>query len=417
MNNISYIIIYRLFLDFIYSNWIAEYYEYYGFKQEVTSFSFLLSIFLLSIGTAFIRNNNKASSVILNFIMFMYFIPFTTMVAYNAFDDSMYIFYYMVYWMCLVFYARFLNVNIRFVQIKERYISDKNKRYIMYFISGLMLLNILFITIFYTGINLSFNLYDIYAIRSNINFGNIPTICFYLLIGSKLFVPIIFYYYYYENNKIGMFLMFVLGVLCFSALALKAVAFVELCVILLILLEKYIKRYQLYFYAMLLSGISALEVIIGEVYYITELVIRRVCFITNLLSYDYYLYFSVNEPDYFRSSFLRWFGFESSFKDLSVVRTIGKEFLHSEELAANNGLLADVFTNTGYAGLIIMPAVIVLLLKIIDFSTNGLPFVVLLLPCLIISMDLVDTFLTVSLLTHGILFSLFILKLIPRQKT
>lgn len=410
------LVLYRFGLDYIYSNWIVLHYSNYGFISNFSFTSYILSILLFISGTIMLRYDSRSSSIIINFLTLFYFVPFTTMVAFNAFDNKIYIVYFIIYWLLLILFSTFLNkIKCNNMIMQNRYVSVNTKKIILNIFVGIITINILYVILFHTGINISFNLYDIYKFRSNVDYNSIPTVCMYVLNGSKLYIPIIFFFYYYHNNYKGMTLLFIIGMLCFVALRYKSVIFVEICILLILILKRFINRDSINKYAVIGISISVLEIFWGKTYYMTDFIIRRVCFLTNLLSYDYFVYFLINEPDYFRSSFLRWFGFVSPFKDLSVVKSIGLEFFGSSNISANNGMLADVFANTGYIGLILMPLVIALLLMFIDFITIGVPFIIILLPCLIIAMNLIDTFLFVTLLTHGLLLSMFLFTLMPRE--
>ena len=197
-----------------------------------------------------------------------------------------------------------------------------------------------------------------------------------------------------------------------TTLALKAVAFIEIITLIIIVFRIKYDRMKIMHYTLLFFVLSVAEYLIDNAGYLIEFIIRRIFFLTNLLSYQYYDYFKFNEPDFFRSSFLRWFGFSSHFSDTRIVRVIGQTY-YGTDMPANNGLLADVFANLGIIGIVAMPIIIVCVLYILDRCTQHINPSMLMLPCLVIASLFIDTFLTVALLTHGLILSLILFRIAP----
>ena len=405
---------YKSLLDWIYANWICVYYNFYGFSSQFSINSYIESTFFLLIGTLLLKLNNRASSIILNFIYLIYFIPFTSMVAFNAFDDYMYKYYYFIYWILLASLYKIINVeNIRIISIEKFLkINSSTKKYIFYFIISILLINILYVGLVCTGFNFSVNLYNVYENRK-IASDEIPMLSNYLLSATKLNLPVILLYFYSVKKYFWAGIIFIFSLLSYAILSLKAIPFIILLTMVYLILKISYSHVRALISSIILCLLGILEFFIDRSGYIIEFVIRRLFFLTNLLSYQYYDYFSVHEPDYFRSSFLRWFGAESNFSDVRIVNVIGQTY-YGRDMPANNGLLADVFSNMGLIGIIVMPIIILIILYLLDKCTLDLPDFLLVIPCLIIASLFIDTFLSVALLTHGIIIALVLFNFMPK---
>ena len=405
---------YKSLLDWIYIKWICVRYAFYGFSGQISIDSYIESIVFLLVGTLLLKLNNRASSIILNFIYLIYFIPFTSMVAFNAFDDYMYKYYYLSYWIILVTLYKIINIeNIRANNSKNILLITKDAgKYILYFIAIVLSINILYVGLVCTGFNFSVNLYDVYNNRKIVT-NDIPLIANYLLSATKLNLPIILLYFYSSKKYFWTSVIFIFSLLSYAILSLKAIAFIAILTIVYLILKVSYSHLRALISSIVLCLLGILEFFVDQSGYIIEFVIRRLFFLTNLLSYQYYDYFTSHEPDYFRSSFLRWFGVESEFSNVRIVNVIGQTY-YGRDMPANNGLLADVFANMGLIGIIVMPIIILIILYLIDKCTLNISKFILVIPCLIIASLFIDTFLTVALLTHGIIIALFIFHFMPR---
>lgn len=105
-------------------------------------------------------------------------------------------------------------------------------------------------------------------------------------------------------------------------------------------------------------------------YAITPLFLR-VFYIPSGQDYEYYTFFNMFEPDLYRNSILRRFGFESPYADTSVDIAVGEYFNPNVEgIRANNGLISEAFANFGMVGCVILPIILVF------FRNFGIPLLV-----------------------------------------
>lgn len=163
--------------------------------------------------------------------------------------------------------------------------------------------------------------------------------------------------------------------------------------------------------------ISLLEFYILKTNYIALIFIRRIEFTTNYIASCYFDFFSLHEADYFRSSFLRHFGFISPYSSLgySIGNVIGSYYTGISNINFNNGLISDALANLGYTGIVIMPFILGFFLHYIDKILNNVDNRIVFLVSLYTSLMLLSTFLTTALLTHGLIIELILIKLIYKN--
>lgn len=88
------------------------------------------------------------------------------------------------------------------------------------------------------------------------------------------------------------------------------------------------------------------------------------------LSDEYYRYFRNNPTDIFRGTFLGKLGFESPY-NLPISYVIGNNY-STQTVNCNNGLLADVWSNLGIIGIVVMPFILIVCFRLFDMATEGI---------------------------------------------
>ena len=147
--------------------------------------------------------------------------------------------------------------------------------------------------------------------------------------------------------------------------------------------------------------------------------LRRMMFIPAYLGWAFYDFFQLNEFDYFRSSFLRRFGFSSPYSE-GIPRIIGRIYNVTVSslgaVNANTGLCGDAYSNLGLFSLLFYPAAIVLIFKIIEKYLSDLDSRLKIIICVIVAYSFISGALFTVLLTNGILFLILLLIIIPRTE-
>ena len=144
--------------------------------------------------------------------------------------------------------------------------------------------------------------------------------------------------------------------------------------------------------------------------------VRRLFFVPALLNQYYFDFFSNHEIDLFRQSFMGKLGFESPYTD-QIQKIISSVYFNTPEMLANNGLFSDAFMNLGSMGMFIMPMLICVLLRFLDYCAEGInPFYLLTIMVNVSYIFMSSSFFTV-LLTHGFILLCLIMKfVIPRNE-
>ena len=109
-------------------------------------------------------------------------------------------------------------------------------------------------------------------------------------------------------------------------------------------------------------------------------------------------------------------GFTSIYST-QIQKIISSSYFNTPEMLANNGMFSDAFMNLGTIGIFIMPIMICLLLRFLDYCSKGInPFYLLTIMVNVSYIFISSSFFTVFL-THGFILLCLILKfVIPRDK-
>lgn len=408
-----YIIIYRLMLDYIYKDSIVTAFGYYGFKIDNSPLHYILSWILLLIFAPIIikifSSNTSPSKIVILFLLLLSFVPFTTTLGFHSFTNAYYI-ANVFYWVNLLIFTK-VFANVKFLEYKS--FNKRLNNTVIWIMSAVFLSVVIYISWRFVGFRLNFNLFEVYEFREEAGNFNLPSIIAYLYSASNAINPIILVYALIKRNHfLVMFIIFV-QMLSFGINGSKSVFFITLLSIIVFLFFKntFFKKVPQYF--SLLSFTAILETEILKTSFITNFIIRRVNFVPILLNYFYFDFFTIYQPDYFRQSFLRYFGLQSSYS--RIPNLIGMEYFGRPGMAANSGLISDAITNFGLIGLMISPLILSVILKLFDDVTIGLDNRIFIIPSIYISYVLISSFLFTSLLTHGFLAMMFIFYFLPRE--
>lgn len=405
------IFLFRIALDFVYSEHVSTIFRYTGFISEFDFSRYVLSWFILILFIPLIISLHKKiyfSSMIVILLFYLTLIPYTTMIAFYPFSMG-YIVNNTFYWAMLFLFYK-LVPEIRFNRLN----SDKLVGLMIFGIIGIFSATILYISWRYTGFRVTLNIFDVYDLRSEVRTFRLPTIVSYIYAASKAVNPILLVYFMSIKKYKMSLAIFLIQILSFSINGSKTVLFSIFLAAFLYWYysDKYISKIPWLLF--LITTLSSFEILLKDTFFLVAFVIRRVFFVPNLLGYNYYDFFSVNTPDYFRQSFLRNFGFQSPY--IAIDNMIGSIYYNKPDMAANNGLISDAYTNLGWIGLIVMPMLLILILKVLDACAEGLDKRIFVITAVTMTFILISSFLSTALLTHGLLAVCLILYLLPRKE-
>ena len=410
---------YRLVLDHIYLNIIVPLYEYMGFGYndniEYKLLSWILFMALL-IPTLNIqkRETNRFGNIMLETVIFINLIPFTSLVNAGIISDLCIILETLIFSLIFMFDAITYRQKLRHKLI---IIKNINSNKIAYIIGFLFSLVVIYISYVYTGFRLNFDLNLVYDLRKEASSYNLSAVLSYMYSMSNIVCCILLAFSVKKGKVLLSSFFLMVQLLSFGIAGLKSYLVLTFAMVGLGLF--YNKNfYQLW--ALTLSFGVNIIIVIGIISFylynridIISLFVRRACLLPCLITNAYVDFFSSNTPDYFRSSFLRHFGLQSPYGDIS--RLIGEMYFYSGN-SANNGFLSDAIANLGYLGVLVYPCILILLFRLFDYCTNDDNEYIVLVLALFSANSIINSFIFTVILTHGLIISMALLLLLKLEK-
>ena len=405
-----FMIIYKLILDISYYKVISSCFTYMGFNDNsnfVTMLSsWIIYILLLKKVFYFFNNYDERISKEMVFVLFIFaFVPFASMIGFNIYNWK-FVIINLAYWFLIMCFCCYKKSAIK---VSEYF--DKNLyRKIVYILTAISLSIVMFISWRYTGFRINIDLSKVYELRVEAQNYSMPTIVLYLFSFTKMTNAILITYYISKRKTIVALMIFLVQLLSFSVDGSKTTIFLALFAFLIGIIPKMNSiKFNLY----LLLGLNIIILGVLIYYYIFKdlmpisLITRRTFFEPQRISFQYYDYFSNHKPDLFRQSFLRFIGLKSAY-DKPIAFVIA-EYYEKDSFSANNGLISDAMANLGYSGVLIMPFIIGILLRVFDVLSKNVGIRIKAIISLYFSVVLSNSFLSTALLTHGLLVTMVIL--------
>ncbi len=406
----------RIFLDFCYYNVLVKNFWYNGYIDESSASNILISWVLLlyfsfPIKKLFYSEKTSFSNVTLYILSIISILPFTTLVSSGVLYRN-FIFGFIIYW-TLIFFVYFFMLKIPIKKKKIVFGNVEINDKLTWIFGIISIFTVLYISYKYTNFRFNFNLANVYELRSAAKVNYLSGITGYIFMASRIINVLFFAYNMSRKKYFAAAIFFVAQLLSFGIDGLKTTLFITILVFIMYLIsnKKMITNY--FFNNIVLYGLTVISLLgflenkIFNSFKIIHLVIRRVLFDPIYLNFCYFDFFSKNTPDYFKGSFLKLLGFSSKYNNLGNI--IGNVYFGRAYENCNNGLIADAITNMGYIGLFIMPIIIILLLRWLDYCTDNVDKRIVVSISMFVSILLSNTFLLPALITHGILISSFIL--------
>lgn len=406
------LVAYRILIDWIYFNIISPIYAYTGFTDNRSMGSLLVSWGLFIIFYCLIRRilyteQEGISHVIVTTLYLLSFIPFTSSV-YAGLTKTAFVVCNSLYWIVLIIASRFAlhipkkrlpKINFNHLEINDKVVAA---------IGVISLLVVIYISGRYAHFRLNFNLFTVYDLRLEAREFGMSTLATYLFAWTKAVNTLMLAFCLIKKKRLMTVVYFAIQMLSFGIDGSKSTFFLPFLVLIVVKLYDKItvsKLKVLFFYGAAGGAlIAAAEYVFAHTAFLTTLFIRRVLFVPSILNVHYFDYFTTHEPDFFRGSFLRLFGAVSPYSaDGGISRMIGRVYYGSAVMNCNNGLLSDAISNLGYAGIFVMPIIIVFFLNLFDRSTLGLDRRLVLVSGVFIALNLIGTSFTTVLITHGFL--------------
>ena len=404
------IILLRLTLDMVYVFVLRSVYGYSGFILHFVAYKYILSWVATLVMTPLIvklYHNSSVSATVVLLINLVYFIPGCTLYSLLGLPD-LYFLFYILYWIILMFW------QYKLPYIYFRLVSERLSKRIFTFIIVIIAVGAVVLTGFYNGFQLNFRLDNIYELRAIRRSMNLPIIARYFQPFANIFVPLALIYFLVKKKYIVSFFMIIIQFLLFSFGGEKFALFMIPFAILGYMFYRE-KRISWFSWGLVVLNILALlEYIIWNSCYTVAYFQFRSMLLTNLISFQFFDYFSVHTPDFLMQSILRRLGFVSDY-DIPITYLLGREYYGNVNIMANNGMIGDAFTNFAWLGLILFPLFIILALRFMDacaYRINRRLILPVVLGYMIAFIN--EAFFTV-MLTSGFLFMCIALYFMPRE--
>ncbi|MGL3044486.1 O-antigen polymerase [Acinetobacter pecorum] len=407
-------IIYKILLDFSYISFVNPYFSYAGFNLNISNFnyvcSWLIYLFIVSLTPNVL---NRLSDYFLVIFTFSVLSPLLTMFGL---DYSLS--FYPIFINLIVFLTMRLLLKIKIFSREIGYPYIINGEFYFKAISLIMVLYLIF-WYFMSGAVSNFNLdmskvYDFRDVNAELaNFGIFSYLNSWVL---KVFSLSLMAYFLLKKKYVYFLVFFSIQCFFFGVSAHKSVLFTPFLILgiyLYLSKTKSLATVPLFFSFLIL-------ICLGFFYFnnnimLSSIFIRRMFFVPNYLTYEYFSFFQLNGFAWWTNSFSFLGG---AIYPEGIPQTIGNSLSLTEDGArANNGFISSGFAQAGVFGVFLYTTLLIFILKLIDkFSSEtgylwfSLCIVIAPLRSLLISSDLLTV-----LLTHGLAVAIILLFLLRKR--
>lgn len=413
LNFILLTLIFKLALDVAYCLWVSAYPQmrlaYIPSSIWMIFFSYLLAIAPAAIIPI---KSTLPSRFIIGFLYLVTYLPATTLMAFGGFPLTPLI------WLALTFAFLFslsrIKLNFRLPSF------GKNSKAIIIFIFGFYLIAFLALVAKF-GFKLPPGIFNVYAIRAEYKES--------LMVGGRLagyfltwmggiIIPFIATWAII-NRKMIILLVAILSQLEIYAIAGQKIhLFAAIFIIWILVGIRFFRgkllHYTAFSFTFLVIVGGAMDYLL-ETTMVTELFTRRMFYVPAQLHYYYSEFFAQNPYTYLSQSNF----FKNLLQypyDLPIGNIIGDFYFWRPEMAAGANMWADAFASFGLAGMLIFTLLLWLLNNLIDGFSQGkniyLVYALIAFPVRALN----DTSLLSTMLTHGMILSLFFLMLLPKSQ-
>lgn len=409
------VIIMRLLLDVCFVQYVIPIFNAsnyrYAFMYNFGIFPYLISWVVLLVSLSWSKKwykSSNSSSKVLIFIYYIQFISFTTMMGFSCFD-LLFICLNILYWLFLAFFGKYLLTTVIKDKNIEIYRYDQTFQFevLITILSGLTSLYFAYVS----GFRIDLNILNAYAYRDEARAYSTITGSTYLLGVARILIPTGVVYSIKKKKRWMLISFIIFSVLNYSFDGSKTLYFISIAAFFVgfFYKDEFLKKIPFLINIFLLAGY--IEYKFNPLPFIYRLIIRRLYFVPNLINNTYYDYMLSHSPNLF-SNLLRFIGYKGSY-DISFV--VGETYFHSPLMSANTGTIGDALWQFSFAGVVIMPLLIILLLKLLDKSTYSVPEEMTIIPCLVYAYYLNNSSFTAACFSHG-LFMFTIIMLLYKSR-
>jgi hypothetical protein len=395
------LILFKVVLGYSYISFVAPFYAYEGFSLDFNSAKYIegwLVYFVLFTLLNRHKNHVVYFTLLLSFLLLI--VP--TIELYGLRNEPSRYFYSMVIpYVVLLFLISKTKLSLP-------YIKNGDKMAIV--LSSLMVLIVLSHYVFVVGIqNINFDLSKVYDLRrSNEGIASNEGVFGYLNPwATKVFNIFLIAIVLWHRKYVLLMCLISVQLMLFGFSGHKSVVFSLIVLFSLFIFSKFKNPSTI-----IISSVTSLVVLILLLFIwlqnplLPSILIRRVFFVPANLNYVYLEYFSSHDYIYWSNSILKFiFPYKHSVPPVYIIG----EYLGKPDMSANTGFFGSGFMHLGFLGIIIYVFILSFFINLIQ-QFNKLPSwlinSIVFMPLLsaFVSSDLFTT-----LLTHGLLLSVFIL--------
>lgn len=401
---------YRLALDILYVALISPIFSYSGFTLDISPLNYLASLVTIVCFSPFIGkllNDDRPSSIIVTCINYIYFIPLTSYIGCKGTD----IWFFAI---AIGYWGWLLILQSIIPSIRLRPLRKKHTKHIFSALTLVAIAFVLFISGKYTGFRINLNFINVYDIRLTARNYEILPIFTYILNMMPVVLSILILYWLKRKKYLIIGILIITYLLYYSISAQKSV---------FLLLFMVLFGYFLYHKWMLrglpgllipVTALTFLENLVFNTQYLVSLFFRRMMYVPANLSEIYYQFFQDNPLNLFRDGIMGKISFENIYS-MGIPRIIGEWFFNPQN-NANNGLLGDMFANLPIPiGIIVMPIILVICIRILDMGTARLESKFYIALCIYFANSFINTYWSTVLLNSGFLLACLLLYLFPKE--
>ncbi|MEG2832212.1 MAG: hypothetical protein RR923_05455, partial [Bacilli bacterium] len=306
------------------------------------------------------------NNIILLIITF-YFIPILTLYSYGSVDNIFFI-YSNIYIGMLVL-AQMLTPLFYIENSVLKYKKEINLYNLLILISVLFSI---YLNIKYTGFRVVTDLFNVYNIREEASKYPMNLIERYAFNLLPIILSVLANYTLKYKKIFLLILIIIAEWLLFSIAGQKMIFFLTILnIIFYVIYNKNILKIILAV-TTFIPLLGYLEYSINKITWIIAIIYDRTIFGIPHLSYYYYKFFKENPINFFRDGIVGKFKVESIYSN-ELGKIIAESMQKIQFNNANNGLIGNAVSGLGIVGIFLLPIVIVVSLRMLDFVTYNKP--------------------------------------------
>lgn len=407
------LVLYRLLLEFAYTNYIVSTYGYVGFSYNFDFYRYIFSWGLLLLLLPLISARLRfVTDFVFLVAQVRILVPISCIFGLNA-----QIPFLPIYCTFFSFFAIYLITRkLKFKSLKILYLKSG-----LLIANSLTVLMLFYLIIWYTvsgGIyNINFSLRDVYEYRAeNAELTSFGILAYLNKWTMKVFSIFMLSLALWRKKLFLISLVIGAQVLFFAVSSHKAVLFYPLiCVGLWLIYRWQISNSQILFAFLLF--ITPLIALYDDIPFLSSIFVRRLLFVPSYLTTVYFDFFAQNDHIFWSNSVLSSF-LEYKY-DHGLSHLIGW-YVHHDENASNSNYISTGYAHAGIFGIILYTLVIAFLLRLYDYfiRKDKMPgWLVTSIVSVPIWNVVCSSDLLVSISTHGLGVATLLLLLIRNKRT